>query len=180
LTKHDPPNVAEFDGVHDGRLSAVKSRRCTGPHPATVQFGSVSDSASMLMAASLPLLGNLSSKCAWSLSPIKAPPAVPKTPTHHTLPSPPISPFPGISSELCTCLSDFVEAKGIDMTACEDALLALKLTPDIIPLVPVDRLCSVTGAVEGRIRKLQVFCSQWEARLKDKRAHLAAKKQRID
>jgi hypothetical protein len=105
----------------------------------------------MLMAAFLPLLGNLSSKHVQSLSPIKAPPAVPKTPTHHTLPSP-----------------------------CEDALLALKLTPDIIPLVPVDRLCSVTGAVKGRIRKLQVFCSQWEACLKDKRAHLAAKKQHID
>lgn len=68
----------------------------------------------------------------------------------------------------------------ITPSPCEDALLALKLTPDIIPLVPVDRLCSVTGAVKGRIRKLQVFCSQWEACLKDKRAHLAAKKQHID
>jgi hypothetical protein len=152
--KHDPPNAAEFDGVHDGCLSVVKPCGSTGPHPATAQCGSVSDSASMLMAAFLLLLGNLSGKRARLLSPIKASSAVPKTPTHHILPSPPISPFPGIGSELRACLGDFAEAKGIDMMACEDALLVLELTPDIILLVPVDWLCSVTGAVEGCIRKL--------------------------
>jgi hypothetical protein len=134
------------------------------------------------MAMFLPLLGNLSGKRARSPSPVKAAPLVaPQTPIRNKhLPSPPISPFPSVGSELRACLSDFAEAKGIDLTACEDALLSLELTPDIIPLVPVEQLCSVTGAIEGRIRKLQLFCTEWEVCLQEKRAHLDAKRQRIN
>jgi len=55
---------------------------------------------------------------------------------------------------------------------CEDSLMVLELTPDIIPDVPVVRLCEVTGAVEGRIRKLQSYCKDWYAHLLAKKAQV--------
>ena len=50
-----------------------------------------------------------------------------------------------------------------------DALKELELTPDIVADVPVARLCEVMSAVEGRVRKFQVFCKEWNVRLEDKR-----------
>ncbi|EDR02051.1 uncharacterized protein LACBIDRAFT_332644 [Laccaria bicolor S238N-H82] len=88
----------------------------------------------------------------------------------------PLSPIPTANSELRSCLSDFAEAKGIDLTACEEALTALDLTPDIIPDVPVQRLCDITHATEGQILKLHVFCRGWNARLEEKKE----KRRRID
>jgi hypothetical protein len=55
-----------------------------------------------------------------------------------------------------------------------------ELTPDIIPDVPVDHLCAITGVVEGRIRKFQVYCKRWNARLDAKREEHAEKRRRIE
>ena len=83
--------------------------------------------------------------------------------------SPPLSPIPTANSELRSCLSDFTEAKGIDLTACEEALATLDLTLDIIPDVPVQHLCDITHAMEGQIFKFHVFCRGWNARLEEKK-----------
>jgi hypothetical protein len=56
----------------------------------------------------------------------------------------------------------------------------LKLTPDIIPEVPVARLCEVTGAVEGRIRKFQAYCKVWNGRLDAKKGQLAEERRRLN
>lgn len=89
------------------------------------------------------------------------------------IPSTPLSPEPDRELELHACIGDFQKAKGIDLSALEAALMALEITPDIIADVPVPRLCEVTGVVEGRIRKFQVFCKTWSARLDKKRARSA-------
>lgn len=157
-TKHEPPNIPEFDGARDGRISNVKARGRSGPYSSQA-LASSGDANSLLMAALLPLLGGLSRKRSRSPSPKRATPQA----------SPPASPMPASGAELRSCLSDFAATKGVDMTASEDALMALDLTPDIIPSVPVDRLTKVTGAVEGRVLKLQAFCTEWQACLEAKK-----------
>ena len=48
-----------------------------------------------------------------------------------------------------------------------------ELTPDIIPDIPVDHLCAITGAVEGQIRKFQAYCKIWNVRLGAKKEERA-------
>ena len=67
------------------------------------------------------------------------------------------------------CLGDFLKSKGINLLASQDALKELELTLDIVADVPIVRLCEVMGAVEGCVRKFQVFCKEWNACLEDKR-----------
>lgn len=127
------------------------------------------------MAAMLPLLTNLSQKRPRSPSPSRAssslhPPSTPSRASRQT--SAPLSPLPASGSELHACLSDFAENTGIDLTACEDPLMVLELTPDIIPEVSVVRLCEVTGVVEGRVMKLQSYCRDWNAHLLAKKAQV--------
>lgn len=148
-TKHKPPNTVDFHGVCDGRLIASKPRGRTGPRAQVVNASTTNDATTLLMAAMLPLLTSLSEshKRHRSLSP-------PTTPSQHSgAVLFPLSPLPAVGSELRACLSDFAEASGIDITACENPLMALELTPDIIPDVPITRLCALTDTVEGRMRK---------------------------
>jgi hypothetical protein len=56
--------------------------------------------------------------------------------------------------------------------------MVLEFTPDIIPDIPVARLCEITGAVEGRLRKFQTFCKDWNSRLLAKKAQ--TKRRRIE
>jgi hypothetical protein len=170
-TKHEPPNTIEFEGVRDSRLVASKPRGRTGPRTAA-ETHSTPDATAILMAAMLPLLTSLSQKRPRSPSPSHAlrPPATPSCASRET--STPLSPLPASGSELRACLSDFAETTGIDLTGCEDSLMVLELTPDILPDVPVVRLCEVTGAVEGRIRKLQSYCKDWYAHLLAKKAQV--------
>jgi hypothetical protein len=84
---------------------------------------------------------------------------------------PPLSPLPEVGSELQICLRDFTMAHSTNMTDCEAALSELEFTPDVIPHVSIERLCSVTGLVEGRVVKFQQFCKEWQARLEIKRLH---------
>ncbi|KAG1747748.1 uncharacterized protein EDB91DRAFT_1235773 [Suillus paluster] len=86
--------------------------------------------------------------------------------THGQAVIPALSPHPAAGSELHTCLWDFTEVSGIDIIICEDALMALELTPDVIPDVPVARLCEFTDIVEGRIRKFQAYCKTVKVVLK--------------
>jgi hypothetical protein len=113
----------------------------------------------MLMAAMIPILSNLTPKVTI--------PDIPTTPTRH--PKPPLSPIPSPTSRLHACLTDFAHVKGIDLLSSESALAKLDLTPDIVPIVPVTRLCEVTSAVEGQIWKLQAFCREWSDRLEEKK-----------
>jgi len=66
-------------------------------------------------------------------------------------------------------LCDFLEAYGINLAACEDILMQRELTLDIIPDISVDHLCTITGAVEGRIWKFQAYCKFWNACIDAKR-----------
>ena len=61
------------------------------------------------------------------------------------------------------CLSDFLAASGLEVADCKDSLMEWELTPDIIPDIAFDHLCSITGAVEGRIQKFQAYCKLWNA-----------------
>ena len=148
-TKHESPNTVKFDSIQDGQLTSIKPRGCNGPCPAHSPSAS-SDTMALLMAAMIPLISNLVPKSS----------NVPKSPTTpvHARETLPISPIPGMTSELHSCLTDFVRIKGIDLVANEAALAVLDLTPDIIPVVLITHLCEVIGAVEGQIWKFQSFC----------------------
>jgi len=71
-------------------------------------------------------------------------------------------------------------ASGLDLTDCEDSLMERELTPDIIPDIAFDHLCTITGAVEGRIRKFQAYCKLWNACLDTKKEEYAEKRRRIE
>ncbi|KAG6912395.1 hypothetical protein DXG01_014929, partial [Tephrocybe rancida] len=91
------------------------------------------------MAAMIPLITSLTPKAL--VTPSVAP-TTPPRPATLVPPPVPMSPIPSPSAELHTCLSDFGRVKGQDLSpVVEAALLELDLTPDIIPLVPVARLC---------------------------------------
>ncbi|KAL1947169.1 hypothetical protein VTO73DRAFT_14130 [Trametes versicolor] len=169
-TKHQPPATVDFDGLRDGRMNTNRPRG--RPPAASSSSTSSSDLTALLMAAVIPLITS-------QLVP-KVPPApvasisTPSTPKRAHRPLPPFppspqSPAPVPGTELHTCLADFLAAKGIDLGGAEAALADLELTPDIINEVPVARLCDILGAVEGRVRKFQLFCKEWVARVEDKK-----------
>ena len=132
----------------------------------------------MLMAAIIPLLTTLSQKHPRSRSRSRS--HSPSTPRRAKLASLPLSPLPRQGSELRTCLSDFLAASGLDLTDCEDSLMERELTPDIIPDIAFDHLCTITGAVEGRIRKFQAYCKLWNACLDTKKGEYAEKRKQIE
>lgn len=148
----------------DGHLLTSKPRGRHGPYGQAVSAPSSNDATTLLMAAMLPLLTNLSQKRTHSVS------STPPQRSRQRMEIPALSPLPAAGSELHTCLCNFTEASGIDIMICEDTLMALELTPDVIPDVPVARLCELTDIVEGRIRKFQAYCKTWNARLDLKKA----------
>lgn len=87
----------------------------------------------------------------------------------------PLLPLPAAGSELHVCLCDFAAAYLVDLTECEAALSEVEFTPDITPHISVERLCSVTGSIEGRVIKLQQFCKEWYARFEIKWSQEATK-----
>jgi hypothetical protein len=93
----------------------------------------------------------------------------PQTPVRSKPATTPLSPAPDPGSELHMCMGDFLRSKGINVLAAETALMELELTPDIIAEVPIARLVEVMSTVEGRVRKFQIFCKEWNARLVEKR-----------
>jgi len=143
----------DFNGVCDGHLVTSKPR---GRHAAAMAPNT--DATLLLMAVMLPLLTSFSQKRPRSLSPSLSL-HLSNTPSHTSQEaSAPLSPLPASGSELYACLSDFAESTGIDLTSCEDTLMVLELTPDIIPEVLVTCLFEVIGAVKSHIRKLQSYC----------------------
>ncbi|KAG2030297.1 hypothetical protein BDR03DRAFT_1017292 [Suillus americanus] len=84
----------------------------------------------------------------------------------------PLSPLPASGSELHACLCDFAEATDIDLSSCEDLLVVMEFIPDVIPDIPVARLCEITGVVEGHLWKLQMFCKDWNSHLLAKKAQM--------
>jgi hypothetical protein len=128
----------------------------------------------------VPLLTNLSQKCPRSHSPSPYALHAPITPVRRARDTLPLSPLPGAGLELRACLSDFAESTGIDIMDCEDTLMVLELTPDIIPDVPAIRLCEVTCVVEGRVRKFQAYCKIWNTGFDAKKVELNGKRRRVD
>lgn len=170
-TIHDPPNTVEFDGIRDGRISRPRGRggpRSYGAGPSGAGGG---DTASMVLAAVLPLLQNFAPKAGLLKTPPRStlPVAFPTTPRKYG----PLSPLPTTSSELHVCLDDFLKLKGINLLDIESALAALSLTPDIIANVPVPRLLEITQAAEGHLWGFQAFCREWSGRLEEKKRRLA-------
>ncbi|KAH7903729.1 hypothetical protein BJ138DRAFT_1120100 [Hygrophoropsis aurantiaca] len=167
-TKHHPPNNIEFDGIRDGRLT-VKPRGRSGPVvPPAPQ---ASDATALMMAALVPLIvNNLTARQSHSSDSAEVVPGQPTTPTRpRQRAQPPLSPAPAVGFELHACITDFLKSKEIDLTESEPVLTQLELTPDILPEVPVTHLCELMNTVEGRVRKFQVFCKEWSARLEAKR-----------
>ena len=162
-TKHEPPNTVEFDGVRDGRLTTVKPRGRTGPHPAASTSTGVSqcDPNMLMMTAMMPLLTSLVERQT-SAAPQAAV-------AQAAVIRGPVSGIPTIDEELHMCLLDFSNFRGINLMSIEGKLRDVELTPDIIPATPALRLCELTGATEGSIRKLQVFCKEWNVKLLEKR-----------
>ena len=94
----------------------------------------------------------------------------PSTPSRHVrTPPPPSSPMPPHAEELRHFLEALRIKKGIDLRESEHQLALLEYTPDILPDVPLDRLKEVTGAVDGRVLKLQAFAREWNERQAQKR-----------
>ncbi|KAA1475512.1 hypothetical protein DENSPDRAFT_883621 [Dentipellis sp. KUC8613] len=172
-TKNEPPNTVEFDGFRDGRLSMARPRGRSGPHPASSSSQSSPgvDTSQLLMAA---ILSNMNNKRSRSRSPEEM-----RTPSTSRAFAVPLSPPPAAGTELHTCLTDFLEAKGIDFRGFENALLLLDFTPDVIPFVSISRLCEVTNSVEGRAIKFQAFCKAWSSRQEEKHSYLATKRSRF-
>lgn len=163
-TKHEPPNAIEFDGVRDGRVVAVKPRGRSGPGAASTDNAT----SAMLIAAMVPLLTSLVDCNSVAVAAPSSGPSMSATAASSL--KRPLSPASDIGNELNDCLRAFKDAKGINFMSHKDILLSLDLTPDILPDVPVTRLCQITGAVEGRIMKFQAFCKAWNARNDEKRA----------
>ncbi|CDO75078.1 hypothetical protein BN946_scf185010.g3 [Trametes cinnabarina] len=165
-TKHHPPNTVDFDCLRDGRLNVSLPRGRTGGGSSTNGSATTTgDLAALLMVAIIPLVTS-------QLAPKPAVPAdVPMA--EMTGSSSPVlasqDASPALGTELHACLRDFLARKGIDLLEAEPALAALELTPDIIHEVPALRLCDVIGAVEGRIRKFQLFCKDWTVEVEEKR-----------
>ncbi|KAG6836198.1 hypothetical protein H0H93_010421 [Arthromyces matolae] len=178
-TKNEPPNVPLFDGPRDGLLSMGRPRGRKGNVNDAIAPNS-GDQNALLMAVLISSLKGKRSRSrsrsrSHSPSPKKRQPLSPVT-NQQVTSATPLSPMPEPGSELHACLKDFAVTKGIDLMACEEALAVRDLTPDIIPKVPVARLCDVTEVSEGRIIKLQLYCKEWQDRLETKVAHVAKKR----
>ncbi|EPQ53368.1 hypothetical protein GLOTRDRAFT_95326 [Gloeophyllum trabeum ATCC 11539] len=100
--------------------------------------------------------------------------AMPSTPKHRRIASPPLSPLPEHHTDLHSCLLDFLNKQGVDFLVYEESLAEKRLTPDILGKIPAERLCTITGAVEGDVWKLREFATEWQARLLKKRSHVQA------
>lgn len=165
-TKHEPPNTPSFDGARDGQLTDSKPRGRSGQRHARGSTPSPSnDSSALILATMLPLLTSY-------LANAQPMPTAPKTPVRAKPAINPLSPAPDVGTELHACMGDFLRSKGINILASEPVLMELELTPDIVADVPVARLVEVMGTVEGRVRKFQLFCREWNARLVEKRNHI--------
>lgn len=84
-------------------------------------------------------------------------------------PPPPPSPIPAKANELHECLVALRNQEDIDLLQHEEALAAEDYTPDVLSLVSVNDLCDLTGAVKGRVLKLQRFAAKWCAVLEKKK-----------
>ncbi|KAG1852273.1 hypothetical protein DFJ58DRAFT_661317 [Suillus subalutaceus] len=147
--KNEPPNTVDFDGVCDGQLRTSKPRDRNTSHTE----GNASSEAASLIMAIMPLITGMSQKHLRS-------PSLTRSTCHASIQ---LSPLPASGSELHACLCDFTEATDIDLASCEDSLVVMEFTPDIIPDIPVARLCEIMGVVEGHLRKLQMFCKDWNS-----------------
>ncbi|KAF8176897.1 hypothetical protein K438DRAFT_1727053 [Mycena galopus ATCC 62051] len=169
-TIHEPPNVVEFDGLRDGRLTRPRGRGGPRAFHGSADAAAGSSETTALLTALLPILQTLAPQN-------KTPPrtTLPRAfPTTPRKPTSPVSPIPTPSSELHSCLDAFFKSKGINLLAAESALAAMGLTPDIISNVPIGRLGEITGAVEGHLWGLQSFSREWSAGLREKKRRLAA------
>ncbi|KAG6846921.1 hypothetical protein H0H93_011079 [Arthromyces matolae] len=170
-TKSMPPNIPEFDGARDGGDGAPRTRGRTGPFSTSSSSASGPvDQSTLLFSA---LIASLQRGRSRSRSPRPSTPVKRRREETMVFSSPPEA-----GTEIEACLRDFAKDKAIDMIGAGSTLRDLELTPDIIPQVPVARLCEITEAHEGRVLKLQQFCTQWQTRYEAKLEASATKKSR--
>ncbi|RDX47813.1 hypothetical protein OH76DRAFT_1419438 [Lentinus brumalis] len=93
---------------------------------------------------------------------------MPRTPSRQRPRTPPSSPLPARDQEIHQFLVALLAKRDVDLLSCEAALTAQDFTPDILPDVALARLVEVTGAVEGRLMKMQQFAKDWVARQQEK------------
>ena len=168
-TKYQPPNIPDFDGMHNGTNSISRARGRTGLSSQAASMNTSTSSSAAEQAMSMM------SAFFTAQAKVAAPP-----PTGLLLPPPQASrqhtplltfPLPTPAAELQRCLEDFRQLKGIDIIGCRATLEASALSPDIFPHLTVARITELTGLAEGHAIKLQVFGKQWSTSLEE--AHLA-------
>jgi hypothetical protein len=171
-TKNEPPNMVEFDGVRDGRLTTSKlcGRRGPGPAIATPPPAPAPDPTSLLLATILPLITSLPQKSEPLRDSMNTQPFGPTTPTRRrtTPPAEIFSPAAAKMEELHFMLLDLNAKTSIDLLAKEKVLADIDITPDIIAHIPTPRLSELTGLTEGKTTKLKSFATEWWIRLERK------------
>ncbi|KIK93182.1 hypothetical protein PAXRUDRAFT_145638 [Paxillus rubicundulus Ve08.2h10] len=111
--KHEPPNIIEFNGLHDGRLDGqVKPCGCSGPHSRT-PLSTSPDATSLLLTAIIPLLTNHLVPKTSSSTALPTTPTKPGQSSHHE--SPPLSPVLLAGIEIRTCFEDFFRVEGVNL-----------------------------------------------------------------
>ncbi|KAE9399508.1 hypothetical protein BT96DRAFT_761906, partial [Gymnopus androsaceus JB14] len=165
-TIREPPSLFSF-GPATARHT-VRARGRAGPNAAPQAAPATDrDNATTL------LLAALASKMLRSPTLASQSAYVPSSPIRTSCSTDiPSSPPTAPDSELHACLEQLFIDKQVDFRGdvAENALAALDFSLDVIANVPIQRLCEVTNLIEGRARKLQLFCRSWSTALDQKRA----------
>ncbi|GBE82416.1 hypothetical protein SCP_0408000 [Sparassis crispa] len=171
-TKHQPPQTVEFDVLWDDCLVSAKPRGRLGPRavdtPSPMATVSMLDPASMLMMAITPLVMNLLDRQGASTS--STPQVAQSSSGHHHLLLLSGASLPNHGEELVFCLRDFKTVTNVDILNVEDVFKTNAITPSIIREMPVQRLCELSGVLEGHMWQFQSFCKEWCDYVKERRS----------
>ena len=134
--KYLPPNIFDFDSVHDGTASMSRARGRAGPSQ-TVPASALSSAAEQAMS----LVSTFFTAQAKASVP---PPAVPPVPQ---ISRPQVSlvtlPLPTPAAELPRFLEDFWQVKWIDIIGHSAAFEAAALSPDLFPHLTIARITEI-------------------------------------
>ena len=160
-TKYLPPNIPDFNGVHDSTCSISTPHGCAGP----LSQAAPTPSSTSTTEHTMSLMMDFLTVQAKATMPTPAPP-LPVQMSHQNTP---IVTFPlsTLAAELQRFLEDFCCLKGIGITTYCATLKACVLSPDIFAHLTVTRITKLTGLAEGHAVKLQVFGKQWSTSLED-------------
>lgn len=111
----------------------------------------------------LPILQNLSMPARTPVTPRPSTPVKPKAAFTFT------SPMPLHVDLLRKCLTHFERAHHIPVQNACEVLSGRAITPDLVPRMPLARLCELTDMLEGHAMRLQEFCSEWVQAFEERR-----------